>query len=195
MTLEEKLEHLQASAMEEARTKGNEIMQSHNASLEEIYNNHKLEAERQAEVRIKSETTHAKQQLNTAMAKSQVSLKHELHKCQTELRTQLFQEVNTLVIDYMKTEEYIDLLHTYIMKAAAFADGKELTIFINPSDADKKDALEEQTGMTLTISKEDFIGGIRAVIQERNILIDHSFKVALNTQYNDFLFQGGDLNV
>ena len=32
-----------------------------------------------------------------------------------------------------------------------------MTIYINPSDADKKTYLEERTGMTLTISKVDFI--------------------------------------
>ena len=62
-----------------------------------------------------------------------------------------------------------------------------MTIYINPTDADKKEYLEEHTGMALTVSKEDFIGGVRAVIQEKNILIDH----AIENEYRKFLFKGG----
>ena len=63
----------------------------------------------------------------------------------------------------MKTEEYLELLEKYIEKAARFADGEEMTIYINQTDADKKEYLEKDTGMKLTISTEDFVGGIRAV--------------------------------
>ena len=91
----------------------------------------------------------------------------------------------------MKTEEYPRLLISYIEKAARFAGGAAMTIYINPTDADKKEYLEEHTGMALTVSKEDFIGGVRAVIQEKNILIDHAFKGAIENEYRKFLFKGG----
>ena len=55
-----------------------------------------------------------------------------------------------------------------------------------------KDYLEEHTGMELTVSKEDFKGGIRAVLRGRNILIDHAFKGALESEYQKFLFRGGE---
>ena len=43
----------------------------------------------------------------------------------------------------------------------------------------------------MSISKEDFIGGIRAVIPERNILVDYAFKGALEREYQKFAFGGG----
>ena len=54
-----------------------------------------------------------------------------------------------------------------------------------------KEYLEEHTGMSLTVSKEDFIGGVRAVIHEKNILIDHAFKGAIEGEYRKFVFKGG----
>ncbi|MEG0354099.1 MAG: hypothetical protein RR621_00355 [Lachnospiraceae bacterium] len=45
--------------------------------------------------------------------------------------------------------------------------------------------------MTLRISREDFTGGIRAVLQKRNILINRSFQSALAEEYDKFLFVGG----
>ena len=55
-------------------------------------------------------------------------------------------------------------------------------------------ALEDATGIHLTVSAEDFIGGVRAVIRSRNILIDNSFKTQLRGEYDKFLFLGGDGN-
>ena len=72
------------------------------------------------------------------------------------------------------------------------SDGEEILIYINPSDAHLKDDLEAKTGASLTVSREDFIGGTRAVMQKRRILIDYSFKSALSEEYDNFLFLGGD---
>ena len=168
MTVEEKISHLQAAAMEEARAEGNAIMKQHEDALLGVFEQHRAELLRQSETRVKAERVGAQQQLNMAMSKAQLELKRELSKTQKELKKKLFEEVREVVEEYMKTEEYI-----------------------NPTDADKKEYLEEHTGMALTVSKEDFIGGVRAVIQEKNILIDHAFKGAIENEYRKFLFKGG----
>lgn len=191
MTIEEKIAHLQAAAMEEARAEGNAIIKQHRDTLENLFKEHREEAIRQSETRIKAETTNAKQQLNMATSKAQIELKRELSKTHTELKQRLFEEVEQLLNEYMNTEEYKHLLVSYIEKAAAFAGGEEMIIYINPTDSTIKDYLEEHTGLKLTISKEDFIGGIRAVIRGRNILIDYSFKGSLENARKKFLFEGG----
>lgn len=191
LTLEEKISHLKDAAMEEARAEANAIMKQHEDALAGVFEQHRAEDIRQSETRVKTERVHANQQLNMAMSKAQLELKRELSKTQNELKKALFQEVEALVQEYMKTEDYKRLLVEYIRKAAKFADGAAIKIYINPTDADKKEYLEEYTGMMLTVSKEDFIGGVRAVIRERNILIDHAFKGALENEYQKFSFKGG----
>ncbi len=191
MTIEEKISHLQGAAMEEARQQGNEIIARHKKALEQVFETHRQEAVRQSDTRIKAETTSARQQLNTAASKGQLKLRRELSQIQYTLKNQLFEEVNELIKQYMKTEQYKMLLISYITNAARFADGQPLTFYMNASDEDKKEFLEKRTGMTMTISEDDFIGGIRAVIPGRNILIDNSFKGALEKEYRDFTFQGG----
>ena len=69
------------------------------------------------------------------------------------------------------------------MEEHEFAQNKES----NPSSE-----LEKETGAKLTVSAEDFIGGVRAVIRSRNILMDHSFKTQIQDEYDKFLFLGGD---
>lgn len=191
MTMEEKMSHLQAAAMEEARAEGNAILQQYEDALMGEFEQHRTEALRQSQTRVRSEKVRAGQQLNMAMSKAQLELKRELGKTHDELKNELFREVLEMVREYMKTEEYLHLLVRDIKKAAKFADGAAMTIYINPTDADKKAYLEEQTGMTLTVSKEDFIGGVRTVIREKNILIDRAFKGALEDEYHKFVFKGG----
>lgn len=191
MNLREKTDHLQEAAMMEARLKADAIVNQHRDALEKVFYQHRQEAIRQSETRLKAEVTTGRQQLNLATTKAQLELKRELGKTQNELKKVLFEEVETLIREYMKTEEYTELLVAYINKAVKFAAGAATTLYINPTDADKKAYLEERTGMTLTISREDFIGGVRAVIREKNILIDHAFKGAIEREYNKFLFRGG----
>ncbi len=177
--------------MLEARMQANTIIGQHRKALENINEQHRAEQVRQSETRIKTEITAARQQLSMAASKAQLEQKRELSKTQKKFKKALFAEVSELLSDYMKTEEYRKTLITYIEKAAAFANGEAMTLYINPTDEDKKNWLEEHTGMSLTVSKEDFTGGVRAVIHERNILIDYAFKGAMEREYQKFAFKGG----
>lgn len=192
MTIEEKLKYLQDASMEDARAMGNEIISEHQEALDQILKEHKETAIRQAELTLKTETANARQSLNKAMARAQIELKREQGKCQTDLKNRLFKRVLVLVKEYMKTDDYKKILEKRIQKSLDFADGEEILIYINPSDAHLKDDLEAKTGSSLTVSREDFIGGTRAVMQKRRILIDYSFKSALSEEYGNFLFLGGD---
>ena len=143
MTVEEKISHIREAAMEEARARGNEIIDQHQKALEGVFKTHKQEAVMQADTRIKTETASARQQLNTVTSKGQLKLRRQLSRVQNELKNKLFEEVREMAEEYMKTEAYKELLVSYIAKAARFADGNPLTIYINSSDEDKKEFLEK----------------------------------------------------
>lgn len=192
MNLEEKLTYMQTVSMEQARAEGNVIIDAHREALEKIFNDHKSEMLRQAETRVKAETTNAKRTVSQALAKSQLEIKRSQGKVQQELKDKVFEEAVQLVNDYMKTEAYNDFLVKCIKKAEQFAGNDPVVIYINPSDAEKLAKLEAETKVRLTVSAEDFIGGVRAVIRSRNILMDHSFKTQLRDEYDRFLFLGGD---
>ena len=180
MTLEEKIAHLQTTSMEQARLEGNVIIDTHQAALEKVFEDHKAEA------------ANAKLSLNQALAKSQLEIKRRQSKVQQELKDKIFEEADALIDEFMKTEAYDDFLIKCIRKAVAFAGNDELTIYINPTDEKKRSDLEGATRVHLTISAEDFRGGVRAVIRSRNILIDNSFSTQLKEQYDKFVFLGGD---
>lgn len=189
--MDEKIEHIKSVVMEEARSQGNAIMKQHQAVLDDIFKAHQEEANRQAKIRIKAETNAGRRTLKLAASKKQVALRRERSKVLYDLKNQLFDEVKELLFTYMQTEEYLEYLTEHMKQAARFAGSQAVTIYINPTDLDKKDYLEDFTGMSVTISKEDFIGGIRAVIREKNVLMDYSFQAALEEEYEKFTFKGG----
>lgn len=189
--MDEKIEHIKSVVMEEARSQGNAIMKQHQAVLDDIFKAHQEEANRQAKIRMKAETNAGRRTLKLAASKKQVALRRERSKVLYDLKNQLFDEVKELLFTYMQTEEYLEYLTEHMKQAARFAGSQAVTIYINPTDLDKKDYLEDFTGMSVTISKEDFIGGIRAVIREKNVLMDYSFQAALEEEYEKFTFKGG----
>ena len=67
----------------------------------------------------------------------------------------------------------------------------KLTLYLDPSDEAHKASLEQKLSVTLTISAMPFLGGVRAVIPEKNILIDNSFETLLNEERENFIFHGG----
>ncbi len=152
--------------MEQARLEGNVIIDTHQAALEKVFEDHKAEATRQSETRIKAEAANAKLSLNQALAKSQLEIKRRQSKVQQELKDKIFEEADALIDEFMKTEAYDDFLIKCIRKAVAFAGNDELTIYINPTD-EKRSYLEGATSVHLTISAEDFRGGVRAVIRSQ----------------------------
>lgn len=192
MTLEEKLEHLQALSIEEARAEGNAIIDNYRKALEKVLEDHKAEALKQSEIRVKTESVNAKQQVNQAMAKAQLDLKRKQSRIQQELKEKIFDEVENMVKEFMKTDEYEDYLIKCIRKDVKFAGDDNIVIYINPSDENRRSDLQDATRALLRISNEDFIGGVRAIIKSRNILIDNSFKTLLANEFNKFMFLGGD---
>lgn len=102
-----------------------------------IFSDHKSEMMRQAETRIKAETTNAKRTVSQALAKSQLEIKRSQGKVQQELKDKVFEEAMQLVNDYMKTKAYDDFLVKCIRKAERFAGDDPVVIYINPSDEKK----------------------------------------------------------
>lgn len=195
MTLEEKIQNLQKVSMKEARAEGNVLIKGHADILSRRLSEHQDTMRMQAESKIGHEKARTKARLNREIAEYQLSLRRDLNEYQEALKKKLFLRVRELLADYMKTDAYLDLLCRQIRESMIYADGDESVIYIDPSDEYLKIKLEERTGASLSVSKENFIGGIRAVIRTKNILIDRSLSSALDKEYADFLFRGGETDV
>ena len=77
---------------------------------------------------------------------------------------------------FAETREYHQMLVKQLREAREFAGGEEIILYIDPSDAQYQYSIEAEVGAPVTVSTYSFLGGTRAVLPGRNILIDNSFE-------------------
>lgn len=191
MTTEEKLKHFEEASLEQAKSKSITMIHEYKASLQKLVEEHQHMKERQAELQIKTETVSLKREKNKALSKQQIELKRQIKKKQSALKDKLFVEVKTKLEEYMDTPAYQDLLIHQIQDILKYADGSPVTIYIDPDDISKLNSLSAAVNTPLTVSQYSFMGGTRAVLENRHILIDNSFATKLVEEKAAFTFDGG----
>lgn len=192
MTIEEKLQHFNDYAMEEARTQSAEQVDEYKAAMEKIFEEHKEARCRQEELQIKIETEQIVRDNNKAFSQEQLQIKQMLRKKEEELKDKIFVELKDLLGRFMDTAAYKDMLVRQMKEALTFAAGEEIIIYIDPADSMIERELEARIQAPVTISRFSFQGGMRAVIPTKNILIDNSFETKLAEEKERFIFKGGD---
>ena len=94
----------------------------------------------------------------------------------------------------MESPEYQDYLCQKIQKAREFAGNDQIFIYLSPEDSALQRSIVAKTGFTVEISDEPFMGGIKATIPAKNILIDNSFAAKFDAAKKNFTFDGGVLH-
>lgn len=190
MTIEEKLQRFRQYTVENAKNKRSAMLSEYEAALEKDFLEHKEKKIRQAKLEIKAETESFRLSRNKELSRTQFHIKRKLSRKQAEIKEKIFAEVGELLSRYMQTSAYQDLLIRQITEAKAYAKEEEIVIYISSEDERKRQLLQKAAGTGLEVSEESFIGGIKAFIPARNILIDHSFESKLAEERENFTFSG-----
>ena len=191
MTIDEKLSHFYDITVEEAHAKAATILEEHKETLEKMTEERKALSEENAQAQIKAETANARREVNKALSAEQLTIKRDWTKKQNELKEKIFSEVKELLESFTKTPEYENYLASKIKEALDFAENDEISIYLSPEDSSLAEKLQQSTGAAIQIAKDSFLGGIRATIPQKNILIDHSFAGNFEAAYKEFKFDGG----
>lgn len=186
MTLDEKLENFYKSAIDSATSQSIEIVKEYQDTLKRIYEERKEEATKKAQNRYRTESDLMLREKNKRLSQETLNIKRRVLDKIAELTDSIFNVVATELMAFIQTSEYMDLLCKQIISAKEFARNDSIKIYINATDEYLKASLEERTGVTLDISDRDFIGGIRAVIPARSVLIDHSFLTKMDEEKKSF---------
>ena len=194
MTTEEKLKYFEESSLEEARKQASAMIEEYKVNLDKVEKEHKATTLRQSDLQLKTESDNLKRNNNMALSKEQLQIKRKITQKQNELKEKLFVEVKQLLEDYMTTSAYQQLLIKQIKNIQKEAGSGKLILYIDPADSDKRSSLQVATGAPVTVSENSFMGGTRAVLQDRNIQIDNSFASKLEKLKADFSFNGGATN-
>lgn len=189
MTTDEKLQHFYDISIESAQEDAKKLLDTHEAALEKAFEEHKETKHRQAEAELTAESDKLKRDFNKEVSTQQIQIKRKFSAVTEELREKLFQEVAEKLERFKESPDYLSMLSRQIKEALDFADGDEMVVYIDPSDAGLSDEIVrrlDQKGFAPTISKEPFMGGMRAVIRSKNILIDNSFLTLMNDEKENF---------
>ena len=84
-----------------------------------------------------------------------------------------------------------DYLIRKVREVKEFAEGDEALVYIDPTDEKYAELIEKKTGIKPIISEESFDGGVRAVIRNRNVLMDNSFKTLTADAEEGYVWVGG----
>lgn len=161
---------------------------SFRGSLKKILKDHKNEKKKKDKIILETEKENVRKERNKKHAQFQLKMQRNVHKEQEKLKVEVFNEVDKKLADFMETADYMDLLERKINQALKVAKDEEILIYLDPADADKVAELEQRTNHSLIVSDRSFVGGIRGVIQSRNMLIDYSFLKRLEAEKEDFSF-------
>lgn len=191
MTTEEKLQNFYHHSIDSAASEAQRLISEHQEALDKIFEEHKALRQQQAKEEEAAETEKLKREANKTLSAEQLSIRRRVSQRTLELKQMLFDEVRQKMTDLKKTDDYIVYLKARIGETLQFASGDDVRLYLDPSDEALRDRLEEMAGITLLISETPFLGGIRAVIPQKNILIDHSFESLIREEQETFLFHGG----
>ena len=191
MTTEEKLQHFYEVSIESAKEEASKAISEYKASLEENLEKHKKEKQAASENQFKIESENAAREINKALSSEHLHIKRRLSKKQQELQEKLFDEVEEMLQTFLATPQYEDWLEEKLKKALEAAGEDQAEIYLSSGDQTLAEEMEKRTGIRPLISQTSFIGGIRAVIPDKNILIDYTLLTMLENEKENFNFDGG----
>lgn len=188
MTTEEKLQHFLDSCVSDASSRSEKMLADYRAALEKTFEDHKTDSRRRQAMELQTESEKIKREGNKQLSLEHMELRRKIGQMQEELKDKLFVELKDRLDNFMETSAYHDLLERQIRDAMKFADGEEMTIYLDPADEDQAQRLSLHHGANIKVSKYSFMGGTRAVIPAKNILIDNSFASKIDDAREKFHF-------
>ena len=194
MTVEEKLEHFYNASIESAAKDAEHLQREHQEALDKIFQDHKETKERQARAQLQAESDKLSREINKEVSARQIEYRRILSSKTSEIKKKIFLEVEEKLNKFKTSPEYMDFLVKRIQEALDFAEDDVITIYIDPSDEALLPALTDHFGFTPILSRDSWMGGMRAVIRSKNILIDNSFATLLHDAKEEFVFTGGGAN-
>lgn len=177
--------------MEQARERRTAILREHKASLAAREREHRAMYARQAAQRLQTESVRLSRAGRRTLSRKKLELKRSLIEKQAALTEELFAEVRALLEEYKRTPAYQELLIRQIRAILDYAGDGQVTIYIDPADAPRLQALTDAVHTPLAVSSRSFLGGTQALLTNRHIFIDNSFAARLEEEKAAFVLEGG----
>ena len=186
MTIEEKMEHFKNVSLDNASAKSNDILTAYKQSLDEQFEKHKETALLESKSVESAKLNAVRLEVKRELSKVQAEVRRTVTLHQNKLKSQIFSAVVEKLNAYKKTEEYKKELISQINKISSDFNDTTVEFYIDSSDESLLSDLQSHTGADIKISTVPFIGGCKAIISDKNMLVNNSFKTKLAEEQEKF---------
>ncbi|AMC01140.1 V-type ATP synthase subunit E [Aerococcus viridans] len=194
MDLEDKFAYFETQVNQQAQDIIDEQVNQYQATLQKDYDEFVKNTNQEFDAKFANAKKNMRKELNKNTSQSQIHLQRDLYLLEEKLRKTLFAEFNSAIQNYMQTDEYRNQLVVMInnLKDYAEKNREELVVYINHSDQGMIETLLEETNANIQISDREFLGGVRGVLKDRQVLIDYSFSTLLENVEDSFTIKEVD---
>ena len=191
MTTEEKLSAFYMNCLTSATEEARRQSASHKAALEEMYQEHVRQKRVQSEAELAVRKEEMLRESNRALSEAQLKVRREYSARSQELRDALFRDVEKKLAEFKQTPAYIDYICKKVNMALHLSSDREndILVYMDASDAGIIKEVSSRCGIRIREAEEPILGGVRAVIPSRQILIDFAFRDMLEEEKNAFSFR------
>ena len=194
MDLEDKFAYFETQVNQQAQNIIDEQVNQYKATLQKDYDEFVKNTNQEFDAKFENAKKDMRKELNKNISQSQIHLQRDLYLQEEKLKKSLFAEFNDALQNYMQTDEYRNQLVVMInnLKDYAEKNREELVVYINHSDQGMLETLFEETNANIQISDREFLGGVRGVLKDRQVLIDYSFSTLLANVEDNFTIKEVD---
>lgn len=194
MDLEDKFAYFETQVNQQAQDIIDEQVNQYQATLQKDYDEFVKNTNQEFDAKFANAKKNMRKELNKNTSQSQIHLQRDLYLQEEKLKKTLFAEFNDAIQNYMQTDEYRNQLVVMInnLKDYAEKNREELVVYINHSDQGMIETLLEETNANIQISDREFLGGVRGVLKDRQVLIDYSFSTLLANVEDSFTIKEVD---
>lgn len=194
MDLEDKFAYFETQVNQQAQDIIDEQVNQYRATLQTDYDEFVKNTNQEFDAKFVNAKKDMRKELNKNISQSQIHLQRDLYLQEEKLKKTLFADFNDAIQNYMQTDEYRNQLVVMInnLKDYAEKNREELVVYINHSDQGMIETLFEETNANIQISDREFLGGVRGVLKDRQVLIDYSFSTLLANVEDSFTIKEVD---
>lgn len=194
MDLEDKFAYFETQVNQQVQDIIDEQVNQYRATLQKDYDEFVKNTNQEFDAKFVNAKKDMRKELNKNISQSQIHLQRDLYLQEEKLKKTLFAEFNDAIQNYMQTDEYRNQLVVMInnLKDYAEKNREELVVYINHSDQGMIETLLEETNANIQISDREFLGGVRGVLKDRQVLIDFSFSTLLANVEDSFTIKEVD---
>ncbi|KAA9234367.1 MULTISPECIES: DNA recombination RmuC family protein [Aerococcus] len=192
MKLEEKMAYFKDQVTQQSQAEIDQQINQYRQTLEDDYQKFQEQTDETFAHRLVNEKEALRKENNKAISQIQINQQRELFLTEENMKLTLFQTFTKQIESYQASEAYIEQLKKMLKNIQAYAGREKYDLYIDENDSHLRSQLESYASHPIIISDRPFMGGIRAVLRERQILVDYSFLTFLDRLKENFVIKEAD---